>query len=162
MTEGIYLLLGSNLGDKRQQLATAIQKISRNNHILKQSNIYETAAWGNTNQPSFYNQVIQINTSFEPISLLTHLLNIEGEMGRVRKKKWGERIIDIDILYFNDQIINTDPLIIPHPEIQNRRFTLVPLVEIAREFTHPLSKKNQEELLETCQDTLKVIPIKNE
>lgn len=161
MTEGIYLLLGSNMGDKRLQLAAAIQKISRNNRVIKCSEIYETAAWGNPNQPSFYNQVIQIKTTFEPIDLLDHLLNTEEEMGRVREEKWGERIIDIDILYYNDRIIETDKLSIPHPEIQNRRFTLIPLIEIAPEYQHPILRKNQKELLDACDDHLEVTFAKN-
>lgn len=159
MTKGIYLLLGSNMGDKRLQLVTTIQKICRTCEILKQSSIYETAAWGNTNQPSFYNQVIQIATSFDPIYLLSILLKIEEEMGRVREDKWGQRIIDIDILYYDDRIIETDNLSIPHSEIQNRRFTLVPLVEIAAEYQHPILKKNQKELMDDCEDDLAVFLI---
>ena len=162
MTEGIYLLLGSNMGDKRQQLTTAIDKISIENKIITKSAIYETSAWGNTNQPSFYNQVIRINTSLNPQELLAHLLSIELQMGRIRKEKWGQRVIDIDIIYYNDQIISSHQLSIPHPEIQNRKFTLIPLVEIAPRFEHPLLKKNQKELLGLCKDTLEVTLRENE
>lgn len=161
MTEGIYLLLGSNMGDKRQQLSVAISKIAKSNQIIKQSGIYETAAWGNTNQPSFYNQVIQINTPFTPFALLTYILNVEQRMGRVRKEKWGQRAIDIDILYYNNLAIKSDHLIIPHTEIQNRRFTLIPLNEIAAELRHPLLQKSQRELLNNCLDTLEVSLVKN-
>jgi 2-amino-4-hydroxy-6-hydroxymethyldihydropteridine diphosphokinase len=157
MTEGIYLLLGSNMGDKRQQLETSCQKISAQHNIVKQSKIYETAAWGNTDQPSFYNQVIEITTTVEPEELLNSILGMEEEMGRVREVKWGQRIIDIDILYYNSSVINTDKLTIPHPEISNRRFTLVPLVEIAGDFVHPEQNENQRELLQACKDELKVM-----
>jgi 2-amino-4-hydroxy-6-hydroxymethyldihydropteridine diphosphokinase len=157
MTEGIYLLLGSNLGDKRKQLSSAIDKIARGNEVVLQSKVYETAAWGNSDQPSFYNQVISIRTSIDPHDLLHQLLNIELEMGRIRDEKWGARHIDIDILYFNDLVIKTDNLTIPHPEIQNRRFTLVPMVELAAEFYHPVLKKTQQELLTKCADLLEVI-----
>ena len=156
MAKGIYLLLGSNIGDKRQQLVTAIEKINKNNRIFKQSSIYKTTAWGNADQSPFYNQVVQINTFLEPAQLLTDLLRIEKEMGRIREGKWRPRIIDIDILYYNDAIIETKQLTIPHPEIQNRRFTLVPLVEISPEFSHPILKKNQKELLHFCMDMLEV------
>jgi len=161
MTEGIYLLLGSNMGDKQQLLSTAIDKISISNTIKIRSSIYETAPWGNTDQPSFYNQVVQITTSLKPEHLLAHLLNIEEEMGRIREVKWGQRIIDIDILYYNNLVINADQLTIPHPEIANRRFTLVPLVEIAEKFEHPILKKYQEELLDACEDELLVKRINN-
>ncbi len=157
MTEGIYLLLGSNMSDKQQQLTTAIAKITKDNQVVKRSSIYETAAWGNTDQPTFYNQVVQITTSFRPLELLTHLLSIEQAMGRVRKVKWGQRIIDIDILYYGSQIINTNELSLPHREIQNRRFTLVPMVEIAPKFVHPIFHKNQKELLSLCNDGLAVV-----
>jgi len=156
MTEGIYLLLGSNLGDKRMQLSSAIGKIARENVVIFQSEIYETAAWGNSDQPSFYNQVISIHTSLEPHDLLDHLLAIEQEMGRTRNGKWGARHIDIDILYYHDVVINTDSLTIPHPEIQNRRFTLIPMVELASQFSHPIINKTQEELLMICKDLLGV------
>jgi len=159
MTEGVFLLLGSNMGDKRQQLATAVEKIGSSNSIIKQSCVYETAAWGNTDQPSFYNQVIQIRTDYEPDILLQLLLQIELQMGRERDEKWGERIIDIDILYYDDQIVNTNTLTIPHPEIPNRRFTLVPLVEIAGGFVHPKLNLSQDKLLSVCQDKLEVVPI---
>lgn len=156
MIEGIYLLLGSNLGDKRKQLSSAIEKIARENTVVFQSKIYETAAWGNSDQPSFYNQVISIFTSFEPHRLLDHLLDIEIEMGRIRDEKWGVRHIDIDILYYHDIVIKTDNLTIPHPEIQNRRFTLVPMVEVAPGLNHPVIKKSQKELLTICEDLLEV------
>ncbi len=157
MTKGIYLLSGSNLGDKNanlEQAKTLIQ--SHIGSIERFSSVYETAAWGKTEQPSFLNQVIEISTSLSPGSLLNIALQIEQDMGRVRVEKWGERLIDLDILYYNDAVYSSSHLTIPHPGIPGRRFTLVPLVELAPGFIHPLLKKTNEVLLEECQDPLPV------
>ncbi len=152
----IFLLLGTNLGNKQQNLDKALEAISKFAKIVKVSHVYETAAWGKTDQPSFFNQVIEISTSHAPETLMTKLLKIEKEMGRQRFEKWGERLIDLDILYFQNQIINSENLKIPHPEISNRRFTLVPLVEICANFEHPSFKKSQLEILNDCKDPLEV------
>lgn len=125
-------------------------------HITNQSSLYKTSAWGVEDQPDFLNQVIQIRTNLEAEELLNLLLFIEKDLGRKRKKKWGPRIIDIDILYYDQQIIDTTDLKVPHPEILNRRFTIEPLAEIAPEFVHPNHKKSQLELLASCKDTLPV------
>jgi len=147
------ILLGTNLGDQESNLGKACELITNQiGPILNQSSVYKTAAWGITDQPDFLNQVIEIETSLIPQVLLEACLSIEDQMGRVRKQKWGERIIDIDILYFDDEIINSSHLTIPHPGIQDRRFTLVPLVEIAANYVHPILRKTHVALLEECND----------
>lgn len=154
---GIYLLLGTNLGNKLKNLEKVIELLVANRiAIRRESSIYETAAWGIEDQPSFLNQVIEIETSKTPEKLLELLQEIELKMGRIREVKWGERLIDIDILYFGDTIIDQENLKIPHPEIQNRKFTLQPLVEINPELVHPVLKKTQKVLLEECNDSLDV------
>jgi 2-amino-4-hydroxy-6-hydroxymethyldihydropteridine diphosphokinase len=157
MTDDIYLLLGSNLDNRWKTLEKARTLIhNRVGEIYKSSKVYETAPWGNTTQPAFLNQVIIIRSALTPKKILSKTQSIETELGRIRKEKWGERSIDIDILYYNSQIYNTPNLKIPHPEIQNRRFTLVPLVEIAAKFLHPVLLKSNAELLTNCSDLLKV------
>ena len=154
---GIYLLLGTNLGDRTANLARVRELLVGNRvPIVKESLIYETAAWGIEDQPAFLNQVLEIETSKTPAKLLELTKAIEEDMGRVRKEKWGERLIDIDILYYGDTVIDKKNLQIPHPEIQNRRFTLKPMVAIAADFIHPVLKKNQQALLHECKDNLEV------
>lgn len=157
MTHKTYLLLGSNLGDRKLMLKNAAAVISQKIGVIESySSIYETLAWGIEDQPAFLNQVIKVETSLHPQKLLTTINGIEKELGRVRHQKWGERLIDIDILYYNEDIIETENLVIPHPEIINRRFTLIPLAEIAPNYIHPIIKKNQSALLEICPDKLEV------
>jgi 2-amino-4-hydroxy-6-hydroxymethyldihydropteridine diphosphokinase len=124
--------------------------------VAEESAIYQTAAWGKTDQPDFYNQVLLLQTTISPEALLLHLQQIEKKLGRERKEKWGARIIDIDILYFGKTVLNTPDLLIPHPAIALRRFTLVPLVEIAPHFVHPVLKKTNLVLLQECVDVLAV------
>ncbi|UII21076.1 2-amino-4-hydroxy-6-hydroxymethyldihydropteridine diphosphokinase [Fulvivirga ligni] len=157
MIEGIYLLLGSNLGDKRLLLQEACQKIEEQIGKVKQlTAIYETAAWGKEDQPSFYNQVLEIETEYAPELLLQKTQAIENEMGRVRMEKWGSRIIDIDILYYNSEVLTKDELVVPHPGIPDRRFTLTPLTEIAPDFVHPILGLTNQKLLQQCTDMLPV------
>ncbi len=151
-----FLLLGTNLGDRALNLSLVKKNIMDKSigNIINQSSVYETAAWGIKDQPSFYNQTIEINTDLDPLELLRACLSIENEIGRKRIQKWGPRLIDIDILYYGDLCMDTKELHIPHPEIQNRRFTLVPLAEVAPDFIHPKFKKSNMDLLLECKDNL--------
>lgn len=152
-----YILLGSNLGDKKSNLLEArIHLEEKFGVIIECSSIYETEPWGRTEQDSFLNQVLSIMTKFDSLETLSNCLEIEKTMGRIRIEKWMERVIDIDILYFNDEIHTSPSLMIPHPELQNRRFTLDPLVEISPDYIHPILKKTNKQLLDACQDPLKV------
>lgn len=156
---GIYLLLGTNIGNRFKHLERAREMLVSNGITIKrESNIYETAAWGKEDQQAFLNQVVEVETGKSPQRMLFICNMIEKEMGRVRYEKWGERLIDIDILYFGDLVFQEDNLVLPHPEIQNRRFTLVPLVELIPNFLHPTLQKRQSELLEECPDRLEVNP----
>lgn len=160
MARLIYLLLGTNLGNRQENLIQARVSIAAKcGFLLKTSNIYETAAWGKTDQPAFLNQVIALETSLNPKSLLSCVLQIEQELGRVRSEKWGERIIDIDILYYEDTIHHSTDLVIPHPGIAKRRFVLEPLSEIAPDFLHPILLKTSLVLLAECPDELTVIKL---
>ena len=157
MMDGVYLLLGSNLGDRHENLSKARQMIREHSgSVIEESGIYVTAPWGISDQPEFYNQVIRISTSLEAEDLLQTLLQIETDMGRERRIKWGERLIDIDILFYGNLVINTDHLVIPHPGIPDRRFTLVPLCELAPDLVHPVLNKTMTELLDKCEDDLEV------
>jgi 2-amino-4-hydroxy-6-hydroxymethyldihydropteridine diphosphokinase len=149
----IYILLGSNLGDREQHLSKAREKIQKAGcTITLTSSIYQTSPWGKTNQPDFLNQVICITTKFNALELLGILLQIETALGRIRSEKWGERTIDLDILFYDNQVIAREDLTIPHPGISSRRFTLVPLCEISAEFIHPVLQENLKTLLEKCPD----------
>lgn len=153
----VFLLLGSNLGDRLSHLQEARVLISRKlGKIITTSSVYQTKAWGETAQPDFYNQVIEIEPFHDAFATLKVLQEIENQMGRVRAEKWGSRLIDIDILLWDDAHIQKPELIIPHPYLAERRFTLVPLVEIAPKAIHPESKKTMLQLLEECQDPLAV------
>ncbi|MDX1627089.1 MAG: 2-amino-4-hydroxy-6-hydroxymethyldihydropteridine diphosphokinase [Fulvivirga sp.] len=157
MMDGIYLLLGTNLGDKKKNLKHAIELIKeKTGPVIAFSSIYKTAAWGIEDQPDFFNQVVTINSELDPEELLNTLHQIEKQLGRVRKEKWGARRIDIDILYYNNQVIDTKNLQVPHPGIADRRFTLEPLVELAPDFVHPALNKTNKRLLDECRDDLRV------
>ena len=155
-----YLITGGNIGDRKKNLNLAAGFIEeRIGDILKSSLLYETAAWGNTDQPSFYNQVHLIKTSLSPENLMSSILSIEKEMGRIRSEKNAARTIDIDILFYNSEIIQTSSVVVPHKEIQNRKFVLRPLLELCPEFTHPVFHKTITQLNEETLDTLEVFPV---
>ncbi|MHA4807700.1 2-amino-4-hydroxy-6-hydroxymethyldihydropteridine diphosphokinase [Flavitalea flava] len=158
-----YLLIGGNQGDRMDQLAKARERITGSGcTIPEHSSVYETAAWGKTDQPAFLNQALLICTVLDAPALLAELLKIELAMGRRREEKYGARTIDIDILFFNKEIITLPQLVVPHPEIQNRRFALVPMEEIAPQWQHPVFNKTITRLLKDCQDKLdvkKIVPI---
>ncbi|WP_338766857.1 2-amino-4-hydroxy-6-hydroxymethyldihydropteridine diphosphokinase [Bernardetia sp. ABR2-2B] len=161
----IFLLLGGNLGDREATISEAKKYISLQiGNIEKESSLYQTAAWGVENQPSFLNQVIEISTLLSAQEILFQIEEIEKKLGRKRYQKWYARTIDIDILYYENEILEEEEndskkqkdLKIPHPFLHQRRFTLVPLVEIAPYFVHPILEKTNKELLEICLDKLPV------
>lgn len=148
------------MGNRAKNLELASALIAaRAGKIIQSSKIYETEAWGITEQPSFYNQVHVIESEFSAQEILKIILHIEEKMGRIRSVKNAARIIDIDILFFNNEIINEPDLTVPHPEISNRRFVLMPVNEIAPEMIHPVLKKRMDELLLLCKDPLKAVPV---
>jgi len=154
-----FLLLGSNQREPYSQLSNACMALRQKaGQIISVSGVYQSAAWGLTKQDDFLNQVICVESECNPYEMLDRIQKIENDMGRERVIKWGPRIIDIDILYADNEIIQTEQLIIPHPEIQNRRFTLIPLCEIAPDFVHPVLSKSNHQLLEICTDSLAVKP----
>jgi 2-amino-4-hydroxy-6-hydroxymethyldihydropteridine diphosphokinase len=153
----VYLLLGSNMGNSKQQLAKAIQHIEKKIGLLQRfSSLYSTAAWGNTQQPDFLNQVIIVNTALDAAQTMHVILDIEKTMGRIRTTKNAPRIIDIDILFFNKEIIHTHLLDIPHPRLQERNFVLIPLNELSPNLKHPVLHKTIHQLLISSADTLTV------
>lgn len=157
-----YLILGGNIGNRLQNLQEALQLISEKAGVITEtSDIFTTSAWGNTNQPDFLNQAVCLQTPLTAANLLETLITIEEILGRVRDhQKWKERVIDIDILFYNSDIINTADLKIPHPYLQERMFVLVPMAQLAPMLVHPTVKKNIQTLLLECTDTLEVISIK--
>jgi 2-amino-4-hydroxy-6-hydroxymethyldihydropteridine diphosphokinase len=153
----VYLLIGGNLGDRMANLAKARDLIRDEIGAIKiASSIYETAAWGNTNQPDFLNQALLIDAPLDATALMNKLLSIEAKMGRIRDIPLGPRTIDIDIMYFNNEVIINDLITIPHPKIADRKFVLMPLVEIAPQFNHPVFNKTNQLLLKECGDSLAV------
>lgn len=144
------------MGDREEMFALASNKIAELMKIEVSSKIYETEPWTSSANGNFLNQVLQVETSFFPEELLGSLKGIESDMGRVRRERWADRIIDIDILYYGDKIVELPTLRIPHPQIPNRRFALVPLVELFPDFINPLVNKTHSQLLEECPDTKKV------
>ena len=142
-----YIALGSNLGDKEANLRRALELlIERGVEIVKTSTFISTEPYGVTDQPQFLNGVCEVRTSLVPLALLHTLLEIEQEMGRVRLRHWGERNIDLDLLLYEDVVMDTPELKLPHPDMQNRDFVLLPLAEIAPELVHPILQKSIEEL----------------
>jgi len=153
----VFLGLGSNIGDRLNFISNAVTEIRNNKAVkfVKSSSVYETEPWGVEKQNLFLNIVIEICTALKPDELLKFIKEIEPVLGRVARKKWTEREIDIDILFYDDLIINKKGLNIPHPEIQNRNFVLIPMNEIAPDFIHPVLKKKISELTVMSPDKLK-------
>lgn len=151
------ILLGTNLGDRLAQLNSACTFVSeRVGRVEIKSSVYETDAWGFEEQPAFLNQVISGMTAFSPEELISELLSIERDMGRVREGKWQPRLIDIDLLFLDDLHISTEKLELPHPMLHKRRFTLLPLSEIFPDFRHPVLRHTVSELLSLLDDPLEV------
>ena len=153
----LYLLLGGNLGDRTLYLQQARESIAAQvGTITKTSSLYETAAWGKTDQPAFLNQVLEVETILSPEDVLQTINQVEHDLGRIRTEHWGARVIDIDILFYGNLVQQTQRLTIPHPQLHLRRFTLLPLHEIAPDLVHPVLKQTINDLLESCPDKLEV------
>ena len=158
----LYLLLGSNIQRPLKQLAIARDLLQKHlGKIIKVSSIFKTAAWGAHDQPNFFNQVIKLQSTRKAITILRIVKNIEVLMGRASGPQWGPRIIDIDLLFYGQTKIKSKELILPHPLLESRRFALVPLVEIAPNFRHPITQKSMLYLLNVCPDSLPVKRVKH-
>lgn len=155
-----YISIGSNLGNRREQMERAIAFLMvLAGVIIKRSDFYETRAWGKEDQPDFLNMCLMLQTTKSAPDLLKVIHDIETQLDRQRTEKWGQRTVDLDILFFNDEIINTDNLTIPHPYMAQRKFVLVPLAEIAPDFIHPIHHKSVQQLLAECPDELPVVNV---
>jgi len=154
----VCLSLGSNIGDRKHSISIASGNINNTiGKIISSSSFYETEPWGFNDENFFLNQCIIIETTLTPENVLQELLAIEEKMGRTRVGKlYASRIIDLDILFYDDMILETPQLVIPHPLLHKRRFVLMPLAEIAPEMIHPVFKKTIHQLLEECDDKMKV------
>lgn len=154
---GIILIIGGNLGNREESLRACLNTLQSNQvHIVRSSSVFETASWGNTDNPPFLNQVLEIKTSLLPEELMDYCLDIEQRLGRTRSQKWESRVIDIDILFYHHIIYQSDRLRIPHPHIASRRFVLEPLAEMIPNEIHPVSLLQIKTLLDRCSDELPV------
>ena len=155
--ENIFLGLGSNQGDRELNLKNSIKLLnSKAGKVLNTSRIYESEPWGVKNQNYFLNQVIEIETHIDPIDLLNICKNIEYDMGRNPEIRWGKRVIDIDILYYQSRVINQKKLIIPHKLMHERKFVMIPLNDLNENHLHPILKITNKEILNNCIDSCKV------
>lgn len=150
MDHTVYLSLGTNLGDRAANLKQAVSSLPPQMTVKARSNVYETPPWGYTEQGPFLNQAIMATTYLEPELLLKHLKRLEVALGRETTFRYGPRLIDIDILFYDDLVLNTPLLTLPHPHLHERGFVLVPLMDIAPEFVHPLTGINVREMTLLC------------
>jgi 2-amino-4-hydroxy-6-hydroxymethyldihydropteridine diphosphokinase len=149
----VFLLLGGNLGNVSETFKEAKYLIIKKIGLVKAfSSLFQTEAWGVEEQPPYLNQILICESDLSASQVLKTILSIETQLGRTRNIRWEARVIDIDIIYFGHQTYNTPSLQVPHPRLHLRRFTLVPLCEIAPDFVHPVLQKTNIQLLEDCQD----------
>ncbi len=141
MNHTVYIALGTNLGDRKTNLRAAIEAMPPDVMVITESHVYETPPWGYEDQPAFLNMVVKAETGLEPEALLKYLKQLEGKLGRESNFRWGPRLIDLDILFYDDLIIDTPPLVIPHPRLHKRAFVLVPLKDVAPDLVHPVIEK---------------------
>lgn len=146
----VYLALGSNLGNRQDNLRLAVASLPPQMEVKAKSHIYETPPWGFEDQPRFYNQVVKVDTYVQPEPLLKHLKRLEVAMGRQATFRNGPRLIDIDMLFYDHLVLSTPILTLPHPRLHERGFVLLPLMDIAPEFIHPVLKKSVRELTASC------------
>ncbi len=155
----VYIGVGSNQGNRHQNLQDAINALEGKVKMIDKSSIYRTKAWGLEDQSDFFNQVLKVQTELSPADLLAVIQQIELKLGRQRKIKWGPRIIDLDILTYEEVILHSESLQIPHPGIPERNFVLTGLMDLAPNFKHPVLGKTIRELYLQCLDTLDVLLI---
>jgi len=147
----IYLALGSNLGDRLENLKQAIAALPPQMEVKAKSSVYETPPWGYEDQPKFLNQVIKAKTYLDPEPLLKHLKRLEVALGRQQSFPNGPRLIDMDIIFYDDLVLNSPSLVIPHPRLHERGFVLLPLMDISPDLVHPINKKSVREMAAECQ-----------
>jgi 2-amino-4-hydroxy-6-hydroxymethyldihydropteridine diphosphokinase len=150
MNHTVYLSLGTNIGDRAANLKQAVTSLPPQMTVKKKSKVYETPPWGYTEQAPFLNQVVKVITYLEPEPLLKHLKRLEVALGRKATFLYGPRLIDIDILFYDDLVLDTPALTIPHPHVHERGFVLMPLMDIAPDHVHPVTKKSTYEMLALC------------
>ena len=149
----VYLQLGSNLGDRELLLQNAIVSIEEIiGEVVKKSKVYESTPWRVEGQENYLNQILKVKTKLQAEDVLVRILEIEKNLGRLKLEKWGERLIDIDIIFYNDSIIETAELCVPHKHMHERMFVLTPLHDLAPEVVHPKYNKTVDELLQICTD----------
>lgn len=158
MTKDVYLHLGSNMGDRFAMLQAAEELIAKEIGVIKRkSAYYETAAWGKTDQADFINYALLVQTELSAAETLTAIHKIEAACGRERLEKWTARVLDIDIVFYENEIINNKTLTIPHPHMQERNFVLIPMMDIAEDFVHPVLGLRMDELYDQSEDELEVV-----